>query len=184
MANFGLSKPWIASYKATDDSYEKAFQCGKAVSTAVTPNINEADLYADNMQVESVKEFKNASVTLGVDRLPANAAQALFGHDTDEDGTETSNANDSAPYVGYGFITAEMVDGIKKYRACILLKVQFAEGEESYETKGDNIVFNTPTLSGTAMSNNDGDWRVKSPYFATEAEANSWIKTRFNVAGE
>lgn len=181
MANFGLSKPWIAKLDPSTDTYSDAFKCGKAVNTTVTPNTNEGQLFADNQQTENVTEFKNASVVLGTDRLPVQAGNVLFGHNTQKDGSEVSNSDDASSYVGYGFITMEILDGVKKYRACILHKVKFAEGEESYQTKGDSITFSTPSLSGTALANNSGDWRTKSPYFETEDKADAWIKEKFNV---
>lgn len=184
MANFGLSKPWIAELNAENDTYSKGFKCGSAMSTAVTPNFNEASLYADNQQKEYVKEFKNATVAVGVDRIPIKAAPILFGHTVAEDEEETSKSEDSSNYVGYGFITAEQVDGVKKYRACVLLKVKFSEGEESFTTKGDNIVFSAPTLSGIAIANNSGEWRKKSPYYATEDEADKWIQNLLSVKEE
>jgi phi13 family phage major tail protein len=181
MANFGLSKPWMSKYNPAANTYSDAFKCGKAINTSVTPNYNEAPMYADNQQTENVTEFKNASVTIGTDRLPKEAASVAFGHTVSASGEESSKTEDEAGYIGYGFITAEMLDGVKKYRACILLKVKLKEGEESYETKGDSIVFKTPSLSGTATANDDGEWRIKSPYYATEEEADQWIQTKFGV---
>lgn len=181
MANFGLSIPWIAKYNSDSNTYSGGFKCGQAISTSVTPNYNEAPLYADNKQVENVTEFKNANVTLGVDRMPVIASSVMFGHKVDENGEEISKTDDAAGYVGYGFITAELSDGVKKYRACVLWKVQFKEGEESYETKGDSIVFKTPVLSGVAMGTSKENWRKKSPYFETEEEADKWIQLQLNV---
>lgn len=178
MANFGLSKPWIAKYSAS--GYTGAFQCGKAISTAVTPNTVTASLYADNQQVEDVTEFSNATVTLGVNTLPATAAPILFGHTKNGD-EEVSNTGDSASYVGYGFVVAAMDEGVKKYQGCVLHKVKFAEGEESYSTKGDQITFATPNLNGTAYGDERGDWRTKSELFATEAEADKWVQTKLGV---
>ncbi|MCI5872147.1 MAG: chitobiase/beta-hexosaminidase C-terminal domain-containing protein [Clostridiales bacterium] len=174
MPNFGLSKPYIAQY-VKDGVYKSGFKCGKAVSTAVTPNYNEASCYGDNIQAEDVKEFKNASVALGVTTLPVVAKKVVFGHSVSEAQEEVSNSNDSANYVGYGFITAEMNDGVKTYGACVLLKVLFQEGEDSYETKGDSITFKTPTLSGTATTYENGDWRKKKT-FSTEKEAEAYIE--------
>ena len=81
-----------------------------------------------------------------------------------------------------------MLNGKKTYMACIVLKVQFNEGEDSFDTKGDSITFKTPTISGKAkvigLSYGDvkaDDWRIKSPAFDTEEEAEEWIKTKFNV---
>lgn len=181
MAYFGLSKPWIAKYNPETDRYTDGFKCGKAISTSITPNYNETSLYADNQQTENVTEFKNASVSLGVDRMPMQAANVVFGHTVSSEGEIVSKTGDSANYVGYGFVTAEMLDGVKRYQACLIRKVKFKEGEESYDTKGDSIVFKTPTLSGTAMGTSKTDWRKKSPYFYTEEEADEWIKVQLGV---
>ena len=48
MAFVGLSKPYIALLKdEATPTYEKGFKCGKAMTLNVTPNYNEASLYAD-----------------------------------------------------------------------------------------------------------------------------------------
>lgn len=181
MAYFGLSKPWIAKYNPETDRYTDGFKCGKAISTSITPNYNETSLYADNQQTENVTEFKNASISLGVDRMPIQAASIVFGHTVSADGEVVSKTGDSANYVGYGFVTAEMQDGIQKYQACLIRKVKFKESEESYDTKGDSIVFKTPTLSGTAMGTSKTDWRKKSPYFETEEDADGWLQIQLDV---
>lgn len=175
MPNFGLSTPYIAQY-LTDGVYTNGFKCGKAVNTTVTPNYNEASCYGDNIEAEHVKEFKNAAVALGVTTLPLIAKKVCFGHKIDQDSSEElSNANDSANYVGYGFVTSEMNDGKRTYGACVLLKTLFQEGEDSYETKGDSIAFKTPTLSGTAIPLNDGEWRKKKT-FDTLRKAEEYIE--------
>lgn len=181
MAFFGLSRPWMARYNQTTNTYSDAFKCGGAMSTAVTPNYNEASLYSDNQQTEYLAEFKNAAVTIGTDRLPRQASEVAFGHTMSETGEEISGNEDQAGYIGYGFITAEMQDGVKKYRACLLTKVKLKEGEESFETKGDSIVFKNPSLSGTATVNKKGEWRLKSPQYDTEEEADQWLQVKLGV---
>lgn len=180
MANFGISHPWVAEYIGKG-KYRDSFRCGEAVKTSVSPEYNEASLYGDNRKVESVKEFKEAKVTLGVTRMPLIAGRMMFGHDVGADGSETSNTEDSTGYVGYGFITAEMENSKKIYRACFLPKVKFSESEEAYETKGDSIVLKTPDLNGTAIGDEDGIWRKKSPKFDTEKEADEWIRIQIGV---
>ncbi len=181
MANFGLSKPWMAKYNPETDKYSNAFKCGKAMTTAVTPNYNEASMYADNQQSEQVTEFKNASVTVGTDRIPKEAAELMFGHEISVEGGEINKSGDEAGYVGYGFIVSELRDGVKKYRACLLHKVQFKEGEESYETKGDSIALKGSNLSGTAIPTSKGVWRTKSPLFGTEEEADIWLQEKIGA---
>lgn len=188
MANYGLSNPWFAELDTTTGSYSNAFQVGEAITTSITPEYNEASLYANNREVENVKEFKRATVTAGTSRLPIAARTVVFGHRVNNAGEEVSGTDDSGKYVGYGFISKEMTNGVTQYMACIVLKVKFNEGEESFETKGESLAFKNPSISGTAsaigVAYNDvkkTDWRIKSPLFDTEEEADQWIQTKFNV---
>lgn len=175
MANFGLSRPTIAKLNVETGTYSDAFKCGHAINTSITPNYNSASLYGDNTQQEQVDEFSNAKVELGIDTLPIKAAEMLFGHRITEDGDEINSTEDFGSYVGYGFITVERQKGKNKYRACLLTKVTFTEGAESYQTKGNNIQFGTPSLSGVATGNDDNIWRIKSPYLKSEKECDEWI---------
>lgn len=181
MAYYGLSNPYMAQLDATAETYSNGFRCGKAISTSVTPNMSTASLYADNSEAERVDEFVNAAVGVGTDRLPAIAAHALFGH-TVADGEETDKDGDANAYVGYGFYVSKMEDGKKTYNAVVLTKVKFTEGEESYQTKGDQITFQTPTLSGSATALSNGVWRYKSPDFVQEINADVWIRNKLNIA--
>lgn len=181
MAYFGLSNPWVAKYNQTTGKYSGGFKCGSAIGTSVTPSYNEASLYADNREKEKVTEFKSAAVSLEVDRMPVVASEVIFGHKINSEGEEISGTGDSGNYVGYGFITAELNDDKKTYRACVLTKVKFNEGEESYDTKGDSIVFTKPKISGNAMGTSNDDWRIKSPEFDTEEEADLWIQKKLDV---
>lgn len=184
MANFGLSRPWVAELDMESGKYRNAFRCAEAVNTSVTPNYVSGSLHADNREVEKVEEFKDASVSVTVSRLPVMAARTMLGHSVGEDGEERDGTEDASGYVGYGFITKEMKDNRTRYRACLLHKVKFSEGEESYETKGDSIVFKTPSLSGSAVGDADGVWRSKSPYYGTEDEADQWIQRKLGVIEE
>ncbi len=181
MAYFGLSKPIIAKRVKKGESwtYEKGFQCGKAISTDVTPNYNEASLYADNELAEYVKEFKDADVTLGVSTLPILAASTMFGH-TVEENAITYGADDTASDCGYGFYASEKVDGDKKYIACWLPVVTFTEAAEAYETKGDSMAFKNPSLAGKARADENKNWKYKET-FGTEDEAVEWLKGKANI---
>lgn len=183
MAYFGVSKPIIAPWTA-DDTYTAGsiFQCGKLTETSVTPNSKEGSLYADNGLAEYVREFSDADVSATIDSLPVNAATIMFGHTVAGSGanpTVTYKAGDSAPFVGYGFVVDKIEGNVKKYKACVLCKVKFTEGAETYTTKGDSISFGTPALSGKAVAQEDGKWKVVSPDFSTAAEAYNWILTQF-----
>lgn len=188
MANFGLSLPIIAKLNTSAGTYSDMFKCGKAIKTSVVPNYTTGTLYADNAKAEDVREFRDATVTLEVNTMPVKAAEVLFGHEVKEDGSVVDKSTDEGNYVAYGFVTREMNEGKKQYRGCILLKVKFQEGEESYSTKGDNITFGTPSLSGSAeqigVGDNKEEWRKKSKFYDTEDEAYKWIEAEIKAMEE
>lgn len=183
MAYFGVSKPIIAPWTA-DDTYTagQIFQCGKLTETNVTPNYKNGSLYADNGLAERVDEFTDADVSATIDSLPVNAATIMFGHavsGTGSNPTVTYKADDASPYVGYGFVIDKIESNVKKYKACVICKTKFTEGAETFTTKGDAINFGTPALSGKAVAQSNGKWKVVSPDFTTAAEAYNWILAQF-----
>lgn len=182
MANFGLSMPWIAELDEKTNTYSNAFQCDELVNTSVNPQFNTATLFSNNRKRSEMRKLKTADVILGVAIMPKKAVEIMYGHKINAEGEELSNAADKQKYVGYAFIVKELdEDGSEKYRACLLFKVIFSEGQEDYETQGENVVFKTPSVNGSALTLNNGDWRLKSPHYETEEEANEWIKKKFGV---
>lgn len=181
MAFYGLSKPMIAKLDVTTGKYSDGFQCGHAVGTSISPQYSEANLFGDNQMQESAKEFKYADVTAETTHMPIQAAQTIFGHRIDKETNKIIyNTSDTANYVGYGFFVNEKVDGVIKCVAAILPKVIFAEAEESYTTKGDNLEFKTPSISGKCMALENGIWKVKQT-FDNEADAMAFIKEYLNI---
>lgn len=177
---FGLSRPVIAR-RTGKKTYMDGFVCGEAMTTSVNPQYAEASLYGDNKMVASKKKLKNATVSMGTTRLPRVAETVMFGHKISvETGEVVYRAEDAANYVGYGFISKEEIDESIKYIACILYKVMFSEGENSYETEGENINFKTPSVSGTAMPDDDGEWMTRKQ-FNTEEDAYAWIRGVLNL---
>lgn len=60
------------------------------------------------------------------------------------------------------------------------IKVKFAEGAESYATKGESIEFKHPQITGKDSAVSEGIWKKKKT-FATEEEAVSWLKTNLGM---
>lgn len=181
MAYYGLSKPFIAKLDVATGTYSDGFQIGHAVGTSISPQYNEANLYGDNQMQETAKEFKYADVSIETTHMPIQAADVMFGHKVDKEKNKVVyNAGDSANYVGYGFCINEKVDGVVKCVVAILPKTLFAEAEESYTTKGENLEFKTPSVSGKGMALEDGVWKVKQT-FDHETDAVAFIKEYLNI---
>ena len=157
MAYVGLRKPIIAEITGAK-VYGEPFAFGKAIGLQVTPNYAEGSLNADDAQVEYDK---------------------MFGHKVNEGKTgATFNKDDQAKYVGMGWISVEKVDGVRKFIGNVLYKVKFSEPSEDYSTKGDSIEYKTPSITGRAIANEDGDWKDFEAFDASE-DALKWINTKF-----
>ena len=164
MATIGLDKLYYAPITLGTDgveTYGTPVQLAKAISAELSVELNEAILYADDGQAESVKEFKSGSLSLNVDELsPANVA-ALLGAEVDENGVLVSRGEDNPTYVAIGF-RAKKANG--KYRYFWLYRVQFAVPGTSLATKGDSITFSTPTIEGTIFQRVKADSKGKHPW--------------------
>jgi hypothetical protein len=69
---------------------------------------------------------------------------------------------------------------VTKYWLVWLPKVKFAPPGGNYQTKGDNITWNTPSISGKGTSDHDGNWKIMEA-FATENEAITALKTKAGI---
>lgn len=181
MAYVGLAKPTVAKVDDSTGKYTGGFTCGKAIEVTINPQYAEGSLFADNVKSEYDKEFKWADVTLNTDTLPIAAHTVMFGHTvTEDEGTIKDKSSDEANYVGLGIYADEKVNGKKKYVAIWLHKVKFTEGQESYKTKGDNIEYQTPNISGQAITDSSGEWRTRK-ICDTEQAAREWIDTMAEI---
>ena len=170
MATIGLDKLFVAPI--TEDSngnetYGTPVQLAKAISAELSVELNEAILYADDGQAESVKEFKSGTLSLNIDDLGHANAALLLGAEIDENGVLISRGEDNPTYVAVGF-RARKANG--KYRYFWLYRVQFAVPGTSLATKGDSITFSTPTIEGTIFQRKKVDGRSKHPWKAEVTE--------------
>lgn len=181
MAYVGLRKPFVAKYNRATKTYSDGFRYSHAVSLSITPNYAEASLYGDDMQVEYEKSFTNAAISLGTTSTPIQAASVMFGHTVDmEHFKVTYKGTDEPNYVGLGVIAPEKVDGDTKYVALIVIAAKFADSAESFSTKADSLTFNTPTIEGFAVAEDDGRWKV-TQVFESEADALAFVKNFLNI---
>ena len=184
MAYIGLAKPTVAKLDESSGSmkYSEGFNCGKAMEMSITPQYAEGSLYANNVKAEYDKEFSYAEISLMTSTLPIQAHEVMFGHTVEntEGQVIKDNVSDESNYVGLGVYIPEKVDGVKKFVAMWINKAKFAEGEESYKTKGDSIEYQTPSIAGQAVAAINGEWRERK-IFATEKEAQDWIDTKAGI---
>lgn len=183
MAYIGLAYPTIAKLDPATNVYSDGFRMGKAVSVNISTNYNEANLPGDNVIAETVKEFRDGAIDLGVTTIPVAAYETVFGHTVTEgeDGTVIVDKTDDVPnYVGVGLVKEELVDGKKSYIGMWIKKVLFTESGENATTKGETITFQTPTITGTVLALDDKTWRERK-IFDNEADAIAYIDEQAGI---
>lgn len=175
MATIGLDKLYYA--KITEDengneTYATPVQLAKAMNANLSVELAEATLYADDGAAEIVKEFKNGTLSLGVDDVGASVASDLTGATIDANGVVVSTSEDGGDPVAVGF-RAKKSNG--KYKYYWLYRVKFGIPATNLATKGDSITFSTPTIEGTILRRNKVDGNGKHPWKAEVTEGDSAV---------
>ena len=175
MATIGLDKLYYA--KITEDengneTYATPVQLAKAMNADLSVELAEATLYADDGAAEIVKEFKNGTLSLGVDDVGASVASDLTGATIDANGVVVSTSEDGGDPVAVG-VRAKKSNG--KYKYYWLYRVKFGIPATNLATKGDSITFSTPTIEGTILRRNKVDGNGKHPWKAEVTEGDSAV---------
>lgn len=181
MAKIGLNNFRYSILTEAQDgtpSYNGATKPAKAISCSVSITNNEVTLYADDVLAESDTSFQSGEVTIGIDDEDQTTMSALLGHTVDASGEMVRNADDTAPYVGFGRIITKMVGGAYKYKVEALYKVKFAEPNQSDNTKGESIEFGTSELTGKVATLANGNWSVTKT-FDEKSDAITYLEGLF-----
>ena len=174
MATVGLDKPYfsiITEDANGQETYGTPEVMAKAIQADLTVNTSTATLYADDGADETVDEFVNGTLSMGLNDLVSTVAAKLLGARVDSNGALVTSTEDVAPYVAVGF-RARKANG--KYRYFWLYRTKFGVPSTNLATKGESITFQTPTIEGTVMRRNKPDTQGKHPWKAevTEGDAN------------
>ena len=175
MATIGLDKLFYAKItedESGDETYATPVQLAKAMTADLSVELAEATLYADDGASEIVKEFKNGTLSLGVDDIGAAVASDLTGATIDANGVVVSASEDGGEPVAVGF-RAKKSNG--KYKYYWLYRVKFGIPATNLATKGDSITFSTPTIEGTILRRSKVDGKGKHPWKAEVTEGDTAV---------
>mgnify|MGYP001353868874 FL=1 len=177
MATIGLDKLYYAKITEGtngDETYETPKPLAKAITAELSVELAEATLYADDGAAEIIKEFKNGTLSLGIDDIGAAIASDLTGATIDDNKVLISSSEDGGDPVAIGF-RAKKANG--KYRYFWLYRVKFGIPATNLTTKGDSITFSTPTIEGTVLRRNKLDGQGKHPWKAEVNEGDDGVTT-------
>jgi len=140
------------------ETYGVVKQGSPLINLKFSPKTDKATLYADNRAVESATVIGDIDVSIETQDMPLEMQADFFGHVIDATkGTLTYNIGDQAPYLAIGY---QRTKANGKNRYVWLFKVKFEDIEEEGKTSGDKVEFQTPNVSGSAISNKKGDWKI------------------------
>lgn len=178
MSRVGVSNFYYA-LQTKDDvtgvTYAAPVRIPGLISVSISPASNTNTLYADNGPSEVAESLGDITVEVDLKDLTIEHQAALLGH-TVTAGVMTSANSDVAPYV------AILFEGLKangKKKFVKLLKGKFAIPNDSYETKKENVSFQTDKISGKFVARDyDGKWKLTAEEDATgylEATGTGWF---------
>jgi len=177
MATIGLDRLYYAKITEEsngDETYETPEPLAKAITAELSVELAEATLYADDGAAEIIKEFKNGTLSLGIDDIGATIASDLTGSTIDDNNVLISTSEDGGDPVAIGF-RAKKANG--KYRYFWLYRVKFGIPATNLTTKGDSITFSTPTIEGTVLRRNKIDGQGKHPWKAEVNEGDEGVSS-------
>lgn len=191
MAQIGLRYPVYATLTEDEQAGTFTYAAGKVAAKAIRVemklNIADSPLYADDSVAERVREFTDGTITFTADDLDDTVKSEWLGSQLVDETVDTqtikvlkSNTDDVPGYFGFGCIIPKMKNNVKKYRAVLFTKVQFAEPNETAETKGQNIAWQTPAIEGKIMRRIDGNWKEETTVDSFEL-AKAWLEQKLNI---
>ena len=144
----------------------------------------DTGFYADDHRIDRDNSVNGASVSIELAQLTATMRESILGHvKATNDYTVTDAAS---PFVGVGFCLKNRYKGTVTYRAYWYYKVQFSEGQRSFNTKGENLEFQTESLEGEAEAVQLTEGGAMAYYVYTEAEteaaAKTWLTTKAGIS--
>lgn len=194
MPEFDLRGMKAAKYnysKATKKiTYGEAVSMGEAMTANLEMKFAEGRIYAESSLSEYMKKCTGMTTSVGVKYLPDDCQKLLFGfyelsRSVGSGSPKTiksmaAGRTSTGQYVGHGFYSPDMIDGVEKFTAVFVHKTLFGPPSKTLQTMGESITFNTPTTSGESLVDDLGhlfEWYS----FDTEAETIAWLDACFTT---
>lgn len=179
----------VAKYVNTAGTitYTNATTIGDAINVDLQFSYAEGRLYAESVLAEYIRLATGGSISIGEKYIPDTAKTLLFGMRTGSRSITVSGSavtassmklggKDTPNYVGVAFYAPDMVDGVQKFTCVFVRRALFAPPSMTYQTKGDTIVFQTPTTTGEFLPDHSTNQELVETYLAdTEAAAIAWV---------
>jgi len=189
MAKIGIKGLVYAPYSTGGEESAVTYGTGVAlddymIRADITEERSNQKFHADDHQIDAVNEMTGVSIGLELSNLTDDIEKTLLGYKAGT-GNELNVTSEDAPFVGVGFHRKERFKGAITYHGFWIYKVQFSKDSDSTTTKGEQIDFQTESLSGDAMGvtlTTGGDLIYYSHLRSTtESTVVAWVKSKGGV---
>ncbi len=184
----GFSKPYVAKYNANAGvvTFTEGRILARGVSVSLEPNASDDNkFYADNQMAESASgTFTSGTVTLTVDGLFTDAERFIQGlPEAGADGWTDYGDDKETPYIAVGYIARYQSDGVVTYVPTIVPKTKFGLFNQSAQTQGEEIDWQTQELTANVMRSDDSNhnWKYIGSDYSTESEAELALQTKLGI---
>ena len=192
MAKIGIKCLTYAPYTSGGDgsviSYGTGVQLADYMIRAdVTEERGDVKFYADDHKIDSENSMTGATLSLELANMTEALEKAFLGYvaESTSSGADLLVTDAAAGFVGVGFYRKERFKGTVTYKTYWFHKVQFSKDSDSTSTKGENVDFQTESVTGDALGvklTSNGD----TIYYAicrksSESDAVAWLKTKAGI---
>lgn len=176
----GVEKAYYAilSEDGATPTYEAAKYLPGLREISITPNEEQASIYAENRLYESENSLGDIEVTLDFASIDTTDYVELLGKKVATDGGIIESVDDQPPYIAL-MIEKTLSGGVKEYLT--LFKGKLSIPEDKAKTKEGKTEFQTVSLSAIFMPLENGMWKhtvkTSDTGFNAETHATKWGKT-------
>jgi hypothetical protein len=157
----------------------------------ISENRSDVKVFGDNALVIASNDLTDRSINIGTTTMEMADREMLlgwvkWGTPSGSEPQEYAVTDAPGPLVGVGYVkTGSHDNGTKFFRGEWCYKCQFAQNE-SVETKGETVNFQTPELTGKNMAVRPNASLTNvfavTAEFADEADAIAWVKGKAGIA--
>lgn len=193
MAKIGIKcltyAPFVSGGDGSSISYGTGVQLADYMIRAdVNEERGDVKFYADDHKIDSENSMTGATLSLELANMTDALEKAFLGYvaESTASGADLLITDAAAGFVGVGFYRKERFKGTVTYKCYWFYKVQFSKDSDSTTTKGENVDFQTESVSGDALGvqlTANGDtiyYRINRK--SSESDAINWLKTIAGVS--
>ena len=195
----GFSYPFVAKYSAsgTTVTYSSGQALARGVDVTLSPESSSDNIfYADNREAENAgSKITGYSLTLTVDGLLEGAERLITGLPAAvNDWTAVGGDSQDVPYLGVGWLTRYMEDGVVSFVPTVCSKVRFSAIEKAAATQEEDIDWQTQSLEARGFRSDSAEhefyqfgksFAVSTTYVdeeAAEAAALTALKAKLGIS--